>query len=295
MIESPAPATSRPNGADGAPPPRRVVRVGSLEAVRRHPLLALAPLVALTALALAYGLTRSPTYTAESRLSVSRIGLTSPGALNGFPIASAALASTYSRAIGADPLVTDVARRTGHSASEIRRVLTSTPVPSSPIIRVMATGDSEQEAIRTANDGSAALQRYITRLNNDNPNAVRLRERYREASLLAAKRRRERDRLESVFGRTPNAQESRRLAAIDAKVDEARLQTQILRTALTDAESTQSTASILQRLSGASVAVSDRFSRLQLLVFIGVAAGSLLGIALATLWANRVARRRAIG
>ena len=54
-------------------------------------------------------------YTSESRLSVSRIGLTSPGALNGFPIASAALANTYSRAIDADPLIADVARRTGQS------------------------------------------------------------------------------------------------------------------------------------------------------------------------------------
>ena len=115
MIESPPSTRSRPNGADGAPAPRRVVHVGSLEAVRRYPLLALAPLVLLTALAVAYGVTRSPTYTAESRVSVSRIGLTSPGALNGFPIASAALASTYSRAIDADPIVADVARRTGRS------------------------------------------------------------------------------------------------------------------------------------------------------------------------------------
>jgi uncharacterized protein involved in exopolysaccharide biosynthesis len=267
-----------------------LLKVGSLEAIRRHRVLAVTPMILLVALAIAYGVTRPPTYTAESRLAVARIGLETPGALSGFATATAALAATYSRAADSTTVVRNVASRVGTSEDEVRSRLSGTPLPNSAVIRLRATGDSSRSAIDMANAGSAALQRYIVDLNRHNPNADRLYRAFRDASTVAARRHNELRRLRASVGPTPTPTQARRQAEAEADADAADLRAETYRSGYVQAQQSQSTISLLQPLATASSATSNFVARLELAVFIAIVVGGLLGVALAGARVNRRAR-----
>ena len=61
-------ATATPARATSAPASR--ARVGVLQAIRRYPLLAAIPLIALAALGIAVGYARTPTYKSNAELAV---------------------------------------------------------------------------------------------------------------------------------------------------------------------------------------------------------------------------------
>jgi hypothetical protein len=271
-----------------------LVKVGGFDAIRRHRLLAVTPMILLVGLAIAYGVTRPPTYTAESRLAVARIGLETPGALSGFATATAALSATYSRAADSTTVIRSVASRVGIGEDEVRSRLSATPLPNSAVIRLRATGDSSQSAIDVANAGSAALQRYVVDLNRHNPNAERLYGAFREASEVAARRHNELRRLRALFGRTPTPSQGRRLADAEADADAADLRAETFRSGYVQAQQSQSTISLLQPLATASTAASNFATRLELALFIAIVVGGLLGVALATARANRLARSVAV-
>src|SRR3954470_20607781 len=129
-------------------------RVGALESVRRHKLLAALPLIFLAVFAVAYGMRRDPTYTAEARVGVGGLDLAQPGALNGFSDATETLAATYSRVITADDVIEPLAKDLHITPSAARGRISASPVPGSSIIRVSATGLSAGAAVTTANAAS---------------------------------------------------------------------------------------------------------------------------------------------
>src|SRR5687768_2155810 len=103
-------------------------RVGVWQAIREHPIAFVLPILLLVAIALGISLARTPTWTAEARLGVSRINVTAPGALAGYTQASQSLAQAYSRLITAERVVEQVSERTGIDPEDARRRLSATPV-----------------------------------------------------------------------------------------------------------------------------------------------------------------------
>src|SRR2546423_10055979 len=79
------------------PPPKQPF-VGPLESVIRNPIAAVVPVVVLVGIALLIGLSRSPTYTAESRVSVGRVDVPA-FTLQNVVAGNQALAAGYARAI----------------------------------------------------------------------------------------------------------------------------------------------------------------------------------------------------
>jgi len=266
-------------------------RIGGFEAVRRHPIVAVLPLLLLVAAAVAYGLTREPVYEAESRQAVGRIDTNQPGALAGFAAATEALASTYARGIDATSVVNSVAKRSGLSETNVRSALSATPVPDSPVFKVTATGDSPRQAVDLANDAAAALRAYVADINAENPNSARLFKRFEDVSFTAAQRKSDLNRLKDDLGANPTLSDQQEINRARAKLEAAELDVSVARRNYGLTQQSQGNAELIQTLSAARTATTDRWTRLQIALFAAIAAGGLLGVALAMLRANRAVRR----
>jgi uncharacterized protein involved in exopolysaccharide biosynthesis len=270
---------------------RSLPRVGVLESVRRHKLLAATPLILLIAGAFAYSFLTDPTYTAESYQSIGRLDVNEPGTLSGFQQATETLAITYARAIRSTSVVNDVSEKTGLSTDEVRSRLGAYTIPESAVFVVAATGNSEDDAVELSLEGSAALQRYVRSLNSENPNADRLFREYRRATFRASQLRQTLVRRQRALGPNPTAAQRRALSRFEAEVAAAELRRDVTRVNYGDSQASQAAISVVQDLALAETADSDRFERLQIALFIAVSAGILLGLALATWRANRDVRR----
>lgn len=270
---------------------RVMPRIGPLEAVRRHKLITVLPVIILVAGGIFYSTERKPVYEAEARQAIGRVDVSQPGALAGFQSATRALASSYSRAIVAPAVVNPVARRTGLSPDAVRSRLIATPIPESAIISLRATGPSRQEAIAVASAGANALEAYVARLNRSNPNADRLFREFRRASLRLSEREAELAEARRAAGGDPDRAAVRRLSTLRQRVADAQLTTRVAGENYTISRRSESNVSILQTISLPQSATDDRSSNFQLVMFVCVAGGVLLGIALASFVANRRVRR----
>lgn len=270
---------------------RLVPRVGPLEAVRRHKLITILPAIVFVGLALVYGLLRTPVYTAEARQTIGRIDVSQPGALSGFSSATRALASTYSRAVVAPAIVASVSRTTGLSSATVRDRLASSPIPESSVIRVTGTGPTSEQAIAVSSAGARALERFVAQLNRNNPNADRLFREFRTASRRQAELRDELARVKGGAGSAPTAAQSRRISSLRERVASADLTVVVLGENYRDSRRSESNVSILQTISLPQEASSDRSSRLQLVLFMALVLGLLMGVGLASLRANLEVRR----
>jgi len=263
-----------------SPPPRVLL----WDAVKRQVNVVLIPTLILLGVGVGIGLQRSPEYTAEARLTVGRLDV-DPASLATFASATQSLASAYSRAVEARGVVDKVAASVGMSSDQVRGAISASPVPESPIIRVTATGNSSERAIALANATSGALVRYTTTLNRSATDSQQLLGRYRNAALRVSTLERRRNRLASNAGR-PEA-----LNRVEADLETARLQASTLSAAYQSNQRGAGSSKLVDELTSATGATSDRWSKLQLLALAGGLAGLLLGLAVAMLRANRLARR----
>lgn len=259
--------------------------------MRRHKVAAVLPVIVLVALAVLYSSDRQPVYEAEARQAIGRVDVSQPGALAGFQSATRALASSYSRAIVAPAVVEPVARATKLTPDQVRSRLEATPIPESAIISIRGTGPSERDAIAVATSGARALDAYVARLNRSNPNARRLFREYRRASRRLSDRRFAVQQAKRDAGSERSAAVNRRIQRLQRNLDEAVLNTRVAAENYAIARRSESNVSILQTISVPESATSDRETNRQIVVFGAVVAGLLLGIALASLLANRRGRR----
>src|SRR3954447_7268041 len=151
-----------------------------LQAVARHPFLTLIPIVVLVGAAVALGLARQPTYTAESRVSVGNLSpseQTAPGIVD----ANEQLASSYSRAITAQSVVRVVSRRTHLPRGEVAGHLSASPIAKSPIVTIKGTGDTSTAAVRLAVVSTDALVAYVRSISNSNAGSNAALQRYQAA------------------------------------------------------------------------------------------------------------------
>jgi capsular polysaccharide biosynthesis protein len=266
-------------------------RVGAFAAVRRHPVIALIPVVALTALGVFAGLARTPTYSATAKLSVGRLNIAAPGALAGFQSAVSSLADAYSRSVSADGVVDPVSKKLRVAPRDVRDRLSATPIPGTPVFRVEAEGPTAAEAIRTANAASVSLITYVDRLNRANPDAARLFGDLQKAALANSRAASAARRARRSYEAQPTASTRQGLERAVGQAAAAKVRLDALEQTYVTSQQGAGATSIVQILARASDASSDRIPFLEVSVFAGLIAGIALGVTLATLRANRLVRR----
>jgi capsular polysaccharide biosynthesis protein len=272
-----------------SPPPNRssVQRPTLLYALQRYWLVPVVLVVVLGALGAAVALARHPTYTAESLLVVGKVDVETPG-LSGFVATTQSLASAYSRAVSTGAVVDPVSKELKLKPDEVSGQVSASPVPESPVFRISADGSSKRKATDLANATSRSLVRYIGNINRSSARESQTLTDLKVALVELNRLQDRRDQLQAAERRTPTTAARTALAQAEADVQTTQLKTKSLSTAYQASQSQPST-NLVQILSPARSATSDRGQRLQIYVFLGVVFGLILGIALARLMANRAA------
>jgi uncharacterized protein involved in exopolysaccharide biosynthesis len=246
-----------------------------LSAIRWNKLLILACALACAAIGVAYGLARTPVYTASASLQVGQVNPNSPGFL-GYVQSASSLAAAFSRSIDAAPVLQKVEKQVGVSTVEAVESLSSEPIPLSPVFRVIATNSDEGEAIALANVASKAVIKYQSHTNSANPEAKALLGEYREAALAVQKARGTTAELEAVDAPGPA------IAAAEAQTKSAQVRLKAVGNAYnTTIVSQAPRTGMVTILAGATSASSDRKSKVELFGFLGLLLGCALGCVLA--------------
>ena len=261
------------------PPPR----YGVFESVRAYRMLAAIPVFLLVGVAATIGILRTPTYTSEARLQV-QLTASTPAALPGAASASAAYAETYARSIEARQVIVQASKKTGISPDEVLSRVSATQVPSTSVLTVSAEGDSGPQTVALAQATSAALQAYTQTVKLASSRSRQFLADFKEATLRYQQQLREKDAAEQAFNRQPTAANRQAVDAATAEAQAAELRRNAIQSAY--ANSNQPFTAPLRVISPADSASSDRVPRLQLLLFLGLAAGLMVGAALATARAN---------
>jgi capsular polysaccharide biosynthesis protein len=268
---------------DDAPPPPPPIR-GPLESLLRHPRLVLVPVILLVAAAIAVGLLRTPVFKAEARINVGRADVPAY-TLQGVTIGNATLAASYARALAAPSVLQAGAKAAGLTTAEARERLSGSQVPRSTLIRVEGQGSTNREARRLANGSAAGLIRYVTKLNARQQDTGLLG-RYRRAQRETDRQRRRVASLTRRNGARSRVVERARLDLLTAQLRSQTLSTRVVQ------NGEQPMQNLLQLVVPATHATSDRTSVLSRLVLIALAAGILIGLALALLRTNADLLRR---
>jgi hypothetical protein len=250
-------------------------RVGVAEAIGWHWITFAIPVVVITGLAALVGLSRTPDYTAEAKLAIG-----GPASLAGFAANSESLAEGYSQAMHAPGVIRRISRGAGTPPEQSGSRVTASSTVGSPLVRVQATDATSTGAIKLANAASSALIGYINRLNDDAGAGQALLKEFEDATV---KINRLSARLKSLksSGADPNTITEARAAR-----DAAKLQARSASADYQTSQTNRASGGRLQVLSPAGQATSDRLSKLELLIFIGLAVGIAVGAALASIRAN---------
>jgi capsular polysaccharide biosynthesis protein len=265
-------------------------RIGVLEAVRTEPLAALLPLIVCLGIAVGLWAHTAPTYKATSRLRVSPLDLRLPGAIPGIDRANSSLATTFSLAVDSDDVIQPAAEELHLSPSTVRRSISGRPVADTPLFVLTAEYSERAKARAIVNTVANSLVRYSRAQRPSRARAAALVKRYQAESRVVASAEIEAVAARRAFASSGSALNARRLADARAAVQAANLRRDAVRAAFMSATDGGGlpTAQVLRAASDAS---SNRMSELQIYLFIGALAGIAIGLALATMRANRRLRR----
>jgi uncharacterized protein involved in exopolysaccharide biosynthesis len=237
-------------------------------AIRRHKkLIAIFAVLGLLAGA-ALGLVRPATYEAAATLQVGQVNPNSPGFAS-YTQSSSSLATAFSRAIAAAPVLATVERKLHIAKRKASGRLSAEPIPLSPAFRVLATGPSAAEAKRLANVAAAGVITYENRSNSANPEAASLLAAYRRASLELS------EASAAAAGGDLGAQAEQSAAKIKLKA--------IATAYVATVGSQPPREGFISLLAGATSATSNRHSMIQLYGFLGLLLGLLAGCGVAVL------------
>jgi uncharacterized protein involved in exopolysaccharide biosynthesis len=237
-------------------------------AIRRHKkLIAIFAVLGLLAGA-ALGLIRPATYEAAATLQVGQVNPNSPGFAS-YTQSSSSLATAFSRAIAAAPVLGTVERKLHIAKRKASGRLSAEPIPLSPAFRVLATGPSAAKAKRLANVAAAGIIIYENRSNSANPEAASLLDAYRRASLELS------EAAAAADGGDLRAKAEQSAAKIKLKA--------IAAAYVATVGSQPPREGFISLLAGATSAKSDRNARIQLYGFLGLLLGLLSGCGVAVL------------
>ena len=267
------------------------LRPSPLTALRRHwgvgALLALLGLLA----GLAATATRPVQYTAEARLVVGQLDVSSQS-VPGFALATQQLATTYARLIVADPIRADIANTLGSRRGQLLDYRAS-PIPESAIIRVEAVATDAGVASRAADAAATALRRTVAGLLLADPGAGLLREyaasrtRLGEAEDALRRAKLAFSQARSEQGRQATAVQQQ---AAQSSLDTIRLESDALGTRYQQSVNSAPGAP-LQGVSKAIITGEDRVKTQELFGLAGLVVGLLLAL-LFTTWLSTRAQRR---
>jgi uncharacterized protein involved in exopolysaccharide biosynthesis len=255
-------------------------------AIGRHKLLVVACAVVLAVIGAAAGAAGKSTYTAAASLEVGKVNPNSPG-FYGFVQSASDLAAAFSRSITAAPVLATVQRKLGLSPDAAVAEISAEPIPESPVFRVIASAPSAGAAVRLANVSSHALIHYEGAANTYSPESQRLLDDYRAASLQLARAETRVARATRDYAADPDTTRRLGLESAQASKATASLQAQALSSAYQLSAESTDTTELVSLLSGAVTAESNHKSKIELLGFIGLLAGLVVGCALAVLREQR--------
>lgn len=256
------------------------------------------PLVCVFAVMLAligagFGLSRQSTYTASATLQVGQVNPNSPGFYS-YVASAAALATAFSRAVSAEPVLATVQHKLKLAPSEAVARLSAEPLPQSPAFRVIATGPTESEAVQLANVTANALIVYESQANSTNPEAASLLHEYRKASLASQHAIANLEHLEHLArsrGQSRGASETASasvLASAKAEREDAAAKLNAIGVAYTASVTSQAPRSgLVSLIAGATSASNDRGSKVEIFGFIGLLVGIVIGCMAAILRERR--------
>lgn len=241
-----------------------------LSAISRNKLVVLVLVVVCALIGVVVGATRPRTYTATATLQVGQVNPNSPGFL-GYVQSASALATAFSRAISAEPVLATVQRALKLAPSTASARLSSEPIPLAPSFLVVATGPTASSTVRLANVAANAVISYEGQSNSANPEAASLLKEYREASFhlqqAGAKL--------ADLGRRASAT-ARAQAAAEKNTAAVRLKA--IGVAYTAAISSQAPRSgLVSLLASATTASNNRKSQVELFGFVGLLIGVVVG------------------
>jgi hypothetical protein len=281
---SPPPPDAIPSSYDANQPAATIFEPSSsfiVDAIRFHKLLVASLAVAGALIGAGLGLARQPVYTASATLQVGEVNPNSPG-FGGYTQSATSLATGFSRAIVAGPVLATVERKLGLPPAASAQRLSSEPIPLSPVFRVIATGHAESSALKLANVTGGAVVAYVTKTNSSSPQATALLRAYRRAALGVKGAKSRQETLES--DESASADE---LLRSEAALSTAQVKLEAINRSYVAAVTSETPrAGLLSVLAGATTASSDRKSKLELYAFIGLLAGFLIGCA-AAVWRER--------
>jgi capsular polysaccharide biosynthesis protein len=266
---------------------------GLLTAVRRHWITALIPVVLLVAAAVQVGLKRTPQFTATANVAVGSVFVDSPVGIASALQGTESLASVYSRLIDANAVTEGTSRRLAQDSLPESGTVSATPIAESPIVKITARAASARQAIALANAASASLVRYVNRERGADDDANAIARLYSRAALRFRGRADLRNRLTARYKRNPTT--AKRLARdrAAAAADTALLRRDGLLARYQTAVQGVTVTPPLRVLTSATEATSDRYTTLQILVFVGLLGGLAAGAALALLRTPRSPGRSA--
>lgn len=258
-----------------------------MSAIRHNKLLIFLSAVVLAAAGVGYGLSRQRTYSASATLQVGQVNPNSPGFYS-YVQSAAALATAFSHAISAEPVLATVQHKLKLAPAQAVARLSAEPIPQSPIFRVVATGPTEAKATQLANTAANAIVSYESQTNSANPEAASLLHEYSEASLALEHAIAKLSELESSTRAQERGQTHSGRASVfapdKAARDTAQAKLKAIAAAYTAAVTSQAPRSgLLTLLAGATSASNDRHSKVEMLGFIGLLAGIVVGCAVAVL------------
>ena len=155
--------------------------------------------------------------------------------------------------------------------------LCSSAVTAQPVFRIEATSGDEAQAVLLANASAHALIRYVARLNQSNPDSDRLYRAYRRAVIDRKAAKQQLQRAETAYEVRPILPEAKEVDFARAEVAAATLRVEALGHAYNTSVQSQSATQLIQVLSPADEATSDRRSTFIIYTFVGFVVGLLLG------------------
>jgi hypothetical protein len=241
--------------------------------------LVLLPVVVLMAVAGGFAMKRTPTYTAESRLTLGQLDVAAQAP--SYVTAAQGLAATYSQAIHAGAVTKPAGKALHISALEASKRLMASPIGQTPLFLIDAKGPSAHDAVKLANAASRSLVRYVDGLNASAAGINSALKAYKRASEQQHRAGISVAQAQVAYGRHPSLANRRAVTRAMQQSDSAKLRATVLASVYGNAKRVGATSNVLQILAPASAATNDRSSIVQKLLFIAAVAGLAIGVALA--------------